>query len=67
MNRFHLFALFMLPAGPTLLAAQVPDTTRADSGAVKLETIEVVGSIAPTAGPKIGSGIPARISTVTGE
>ena len=67
MKRLCLFALFVLPAGPTLLAGQVPDTTRADSGAVKLETIEVVGSIAPTAGPEIGSGIPARISTVTGE
>jgi iron complex outermembrane recepter protein len=67
MHRLYLFALFVLPAGPTLLTAQVSDTTRADSGAVKLETIEVVGSIAPTAGPKIGSGIPARISTVTGE
>ena len=67
MNRFRLFALFVLTAGPTRLAAQVPDTTRGDSGAVKLETIEVVGSIAPIAGPKIGSGIPARISTVTGE
>ena len=32
-----------------------------------LQTIEVTGSIAPTAGPVIGSGIPARISTVTGE
>ena len=27
----------------------------------------MVGSIAPTAGPSIGSGIPARISTVTGQ
>ena len=51
MNRFRLFALFVLTAGPTRLAAQVPDTTRGDSGAVKLETIEVVGSIAPIAGP----------------
>ena len=39
------------------------DTTRV----TKLETIEVTSSIAPTAGPRIGSGIPARISTVTGE
>src|SRR4029450_585783 len=31
------------------------------------QEIEVVGSIAPTAGPAIGSGIPARISTVTGQ
>lgn len=48
-------------------AGQVSDTTKADTSVVQLETIEVVGSIAPTAGPTIGSGIPARISTVTGE
>lgn len=54
--------------GPAALAAQVPDSARDDSAAVTtLEEIEVVGSIAPTAGPAIGSGIPARISTVTGE
>ena len=52
---------------PAALLAQVPDTTRRDTTAVKLKEIEVVGSIAPTAGPAIGSGIPARISTVTGE
>jgi iron complex outermembrane receptor protein len=51
---------------PIPLAAQVPDSTRRDTAAVQLKTIEVVGSIAPTAGPTIGSGIPARISTVTG-
>jgi outer membrane receptor protein involved in Fe transport len=45
----------------------VADSTRRDSAAVTLKEIEVVGSIAPTAGPAIGSGIPARISTVTGE
>ncbi len=38
------------------------DTTRV----TQLKTIEVTSSIAPTAGPTIGSGIPARISTVTG-
>jgi outer membrane receptor protein involved in Fe transport len=38
-----------------------------DTAVTKLEEIEVVGSIAPTAGPTIGSGIPARISTVTGQ
>ena len=58
---------------PAALAAQVPDSTRADTAradttrVTKLQEIEVVGSIAPTAGPTIGSGIPARISTVTGE
>ena len=49
------------------LAAQQVDTLRRDTTKVTtLETIEVTGSIAPTAGPVIGSGIPARISTVTG-
>src|SRR3954454_24865225 len=44
------------------------DSTRADSSRVTtLKTIEVTGSIAPTAGPVIGSGIPARILTVTGQ
>lgn len=50
------------------LAAQQVDTLGRDTTKVTtLETIEVTGSIAPTAGPLIGSGIPARISTVTGE
>jgi iron complex outermembrane recepter protein len=44
------------------------DSSRTDSSRVTtLKTIEVTGSIAPTAGPVIGSGIPARISTVTGQ
>jgi iron complex outermembrane recepter protein len=48
--------------------AQQTDTTHPDTIRVtKLETIEVTSSIAPTAGPAIGSGIPARISTVTGQ
>jgi outer membrane receptor protein involved in Fe transport len=49
------------------LAAQTPDSTRRDTAVVELAPIEVIGSIAPTAGASIGSGIPARISTVTGE
>ncbi len=54
-------------AGP--LVAQQPDSARVrkDSAIVELAPIEVVGSIIPTAGPTIGSGVPARISTVTGE
>jgi outer membrane receptor protein involved in Fe transport len=59
-------------AGLALLSrvaeAQQPDTTRRDTTRVtQLETIEVTSSIAPTAGPRIGSGVPARISTVTGQ
>lgn len=52
----------------TSLAAQQVDSVARDTSRVTtLETIEVTSSIAPTAGPGIGSGIPARISTVTGE
>ncbi len=43
--------------------AQVPDSTRQDS-AYALPPIEVVGTIAPFAGPKIGSGVPARVTTL---
>jgi iron complex outermembrane recepter protein len=61
-----VFPLLVLPAVGT---AQQPDSTfGGDTTRVtKLETIEVTSSIAPTAGPVIGSGIPARISTVSGE
>ena len=51
--------------------AQTPDTTkgrdstRVRDTAVVLAPIEVIGSIIPTAGPRIGSGIPARISVLT--
>ena len=50
---------------PAWLAAQQPDTTRADTSAAReLPPIEVVGSIAPAAGPTIGSGVPARVTTL---
>ncbi len=59
---------FLLGMFPALVRAQEPDTTRTDTTRVtRLETIEVTSSIAPTAGPTIGSGIPARISIVTGQ
>ena len=57
---------------PATVFAQQPDSTLRDTlrrdttRVTKLQTIEVTSSIAPTAGPTIGSGIPARISTVTG-
>jgi iron complex outermembrane receptor protein len=57
---------------PATVLAQQPDSTAGDTlrrdttRVTKLQTIEVTSSIAPTAGPLIGSGIPARISTVTG-
>jgi outer membrane receptor protein involved in Fe transport len=62
----------LLAALAAPLQGQVRDSTARDSSSkdstsvTRLQEIEVVGSIAPTAGPIIGSGIPARISTVTG-
>ncbi|HET7468235.1 MAG TPA: TonB-dependent receptor [Gemmatimonadales bacterium] len=47
-----------------LLSAQQPDTAKADTSAHELPPIEVVGSIAPAAGPTIGSGVPARVTTL---
>lgn len=49
-------------------SAQEPDSSRARPDSVRtLPEIEVTGSIAPTAGPRIGSGIPARLTVITGE
>ena len=57
-------ALGALAPAASPLRAQQPSPP-ADS-ARRLPTIEVIGSILPAAGPQIGSGIPARISVVTG-
>jgi iron complex outermembrane receptor protein len=66
--RPFLLAILVLELVPLLAFSQEPDSSRQDTTRITtLETIEVTGSIAPTAGPGIGSGIPARISTVTGE
>jgi iron complex outermembrane receptor protein len=60
-----------LPAAASLmllassLAAQQRDTTKVDSTAHELAPIEVVGSIQPAAGPTIGSGVPARVTTLS--
>jgi len=57
--------MLALPLLAAPLAAQKPDSTRRDT-AVVIAPIEVVGSIVPTAGPTVGSGVPAHVSTVTG-
>ena len=51
------------------LSAQTParDTTARDSIPRRLATVEVIGSLLPAAGPAVGSGIPARISVVSGD
>src|SRR4051794_41136094 len=70
--RTLLFLPLALLVFPSTGSAQQRDTTQTDSTrsdttrVTQLKTIEVTTSIAPTAGPTIGSGIPARISTVTG-
>ena len=62
--------LFVLPAA---LVAQA-DTTKADTAKARADTtvhelppIEVVGSIQPAAGPTVGSGVPARVTTLSAE
>jgi outer membrane receptor protein involved in Fe transport len=47
------------------LVAQEPDTTRRDTTIVELAPIEVVGSILGPTGPRVGSGIPARTTTIS--
>lgn len=48
-------------------SAQAPDTARVrDSAAVELPPVEVVATILPVAGPTIGSGVPARVSSIAG-
>jgi iron complex outermembrane receptor protein len=65
-SRFFATGIILLGAAASLHAQQ-PDSAKTDSSAIQLQEIEVVGSIAPTAGATIGSGVPARISVVTGE
>ena len=57
-------AVCLVIASPAL--AQDPDTIRAvpDTIAFELSPVEVLVSIVPRAGASIGSGVPARISTV---
>ena len=57
--------LCMALAAPAVAQVPVaPDTTRRDSAALELPPIEVVGSIRPAAGPNVGSGVPARLTTL---
>lgn len=62
-----LIAASLLGAAP--LVAQQPDTARrvTRDSVVELSPVEVTGTIAPTASPKIGSGVPARISVISGD
>ncbi len=60
MQRLPIVFTLLLVAAP--LAAQQPDSTRRDTSVVELAPIEVVGSILPSAGPVVGSGVPARVT-----
>lgn len=52
-------------AGPSAWAQDPePIQVSPDSISFELSAVEVIGSIAPGAGPSVGSGIPARISSV---
>ena len=65
MRRARLLVIVGLFAA-TAVQAQVRDTT-ADTTAFELPPIEVVGSIRPAAGPAVGSGVPARVTTLDAE
>jgi outer membrane receptor protein involved in Fe transport len=71
MARFTVLVLIMASlAAPPRAAGQQRDTTHHDTLGVTtpivLDPIEVRGSIVPVAGPTVGSGVPARVSIVTG-
>jgi iron complex outermembrane receptor protein len=66
MIRTWLFVTAGLFAG-SVAQAQVRDTTAKDTTAYALPPIEVVGGIRPNAGPTVGSGIPARVTTLNAE
>lgn len=63
-----LAAVLLTAAASAAAAQQRADSTRKTSAdSVKaLPPIEVVGTIQPSAGLRIGSGIPARVTTLTG-
>ena len=65
MTRLVSVSLALL-ALTTNVAARQPDSTRKPPTPLVLPPIEVLGSIRPFAGPAVGSGIPARVTTVTG-
>ncbi len=65
MIRTRLFVTIGLVA-TSVAEAQVRDTT-SDTTAYELPPIEVVGSIQPTAGPTVGSGVPARVTILGAE
>ncbi|HET7600972.1 MAG TPA: TonB-dependent receptor [Gemmatimonadales bacterium] len=66
--RRPVVALVAAAVAAPALVAQQPDTTRQDTTKVrKLAPIEVVGTIQPSAGPTITSGVPARVTILTGE
>jgi len=66
MIRTWLFVTAGAFAG-SVAQAQVRDTTAKDTTAYALPPIEVVGGIRPNAGPTVGSGIPARVTTLNAE
>ncbi len=66
MNRTRLFVMVGLLV-TSVAQAQVQDTTARDTTAFELPPIEVVGSIRPAAGPTVGSGVPARVTTLGAE
>lgn len=72
MNRFLLLALAAFLGAGASLRAQRPATVRdtldrRDSTAVRLAPVAVHASIVPSAGPAVGSGVPARVTVIERE
>ncbi|HXW96354.1 MAG TPA: TonB-dependent receptor [Gemmatimonadales bacterium] len=66
MHRLALVCL-LLTVVCASLTAQQPDSARRDTThVVTLTPIEVVGTIQPWAGPQVNSGVPARITILSG-
>ena len=68
LGRAPLVALLLgLVAPHGFISAQQPDTTRQatpDTTVAQLQPVQVIGSVLHSAGPSIGSGVPARVSVL---
>ena len=61
----HLTSGLLLVVVAATAAHAQQDTTPPRRDTVVLKPIEVIGTVSPTAAPKIGSGVPARITTIS--
>jgi outer membrane cobalamin receptor len=63
----RLLVLCLLLAPGSLAAAQIRDSASRVDSIARLAAVRVVGSVISTAGPSVGSGVPARVSVIGGD